>query len=250
MPDATSSRNAHAPHVEERVDRWERLSSIPLTISTLLFLGAYAWPILDPELDRALVNACETVVWITWVMVFVDLAVRISLAHHRWRFIREHPLDVAVVVLPVLRPLRLLRLVTLLSVLNRYAGSSMRGKVGLYLVSSVILIVFVAAVAVLDVERGQGGPIETFGDAVWWAMTTITTVGYGDMYPVTTAGRCIAGGLMFAGIATLGVVTASFASWLVERVAESDEESETATRRDIAALHQEIRELREALRAR
>ncbi len=233
---------------EERVERWERASEIPLTISTVLFLGAYAWPILDPDLGRAWDNACEAVVWVTWVMVFVDLAARVLLAHHRWQFIREHPLDVAVVVLPILRPLRLLRLVTLLSVLNRYAGSSMRGKVGLYLVSSVSLIVFVSAVAILDVERGRGGPIQSFGDALWWAVTTITTVGYGDMYPVTTAGRFIAVGLMFAGIATLGVVTASFASWLVERVAESDEESEAATRRDIAALNSEIRALREDLR--
>lgn len=233
---------------EERVERWEKASEIPLTISTLLFLGAYAWPILDPNLDRFWDNLCETVVWVTWVMVFIDLAVRVLLAHRRWQFIREHPLDVAVVVLPILRPLRLLRLVTLLSVLNRYAGSSMRGKVGLYLVSSVSLIVFVAAVAILDVERGGAGPIQSFGDSLWWAMTTITTVGYGDMYPVTTAGRFIAAGLMFAGIATLGVVTASFASWLVERVAESDEEAEAATRRDIASLNSEIRALREELR--
>lgn len=233
---------------EERVERWEKASEIPLTISTLLFLAAYAWPILDPNLNRALDNACEAIVWTTWVMVFIDLAVRILLAHRRWQFIREHPLDVAVVVLPILRPLRLLRLVTLLSVLNRYAGSSMRGKVGLYLVSSVSLIVFVSAIAILDVERGGEGPIQSFGDAIWWALTTITTVGYGDMYPVTTAGRFIAAGLMFAGIATLGVVTASFASWLVERVAESDEEAEAATRRDIASLNSEIRALRQELR--
>lgn len=245
---AVDTDHRHGPLLEERVERWEKASEIPLTISTLLFLGAYAWPILDPNLNRAWDNACETVVWVTWVMVFIDLAVRVLLAHRRWQFIREHPLDVAVVVLPILRPLRLLRLVTLLSVLNRYAGSSMRGKVGLYLVSSVSLIVFVAAVAILDVERGGEGPIQSFGDSLWWAMTTITTVGYGDMYPVTTAGRFIAAGLMFAGIATLGVVTASFASWLVERVAESDEESEAATRRDIASLNSEIRALREELR--
>lgn len=233
--------------IEERVDRWEKLSEIPLTVATLAFLAGYAWPILDPELDRTLADLCETVVWVTWLLVFVDLAVRITLARHRWTFIRQHPLDVAVVVLPILRPLRLLRLVTLLTVLNRYAGSSMRGRVGMYLVSSVTLIVFVAAVAVLDIERGGDGPIQSFGDALWWAMTTITTVGYGDMYPVTTAGRFIAGGLMFAGIAVLGVVTASFATWLIERVSESDEQAEAATRRDIASLHQEIRELREAL---
>jgi voltage-gated potassium channel len=233
--------------LEERVERWESLTAIPLTVATLAFLAGYAWPILDPDLDRGLVNLCETVVWVTWVMVFIDLAARVGLARHRWQFIRQHPLDVAVVVLPILRPLRLLRLVTLLTVLNRYAGSSMRGRVGMYLVASVTLIVFVAAVSILDVERGGDGPIQSFGDALWWAMTTITTVGYGDMYPVTTTGRFIAAGLMFAGIAVLGVVTASFASWLIERVAESDEQAEAATRRDIASLHHEIRELRQEL---
>jgi voltage-gated potassium channel len=229
---------------EERVERWEKASEIPLTVATLAFLAGYAWPILDPGLDRWLINLCETVVWVTWVLVLIDLAARVVLAHHKWAFIRQHPLDVAVVVLPILRPLRLLRLVTLLSVLNRYAGSSMRGRVGMYLVSSVVLIVFVAAVAILDVERGGDGGIQSFGDALWWAMTTITTVGYGDLYPVTTTGRFIAAGLMFAGIAVLGVVTASFASWLVERVSEADDESDAATRRDIASLHEEIRQLR------
>ena len=136
---------------------------------------------------------------------------------------------------------------TLLSALNRYAGNSLRGKVGIYLIGSVSLIVFVASLAMLDAERGGEGSIQTFGDAVWWSITTITTVGYGDTFPVTTTGRFIAAGLMFAGIALLGVVTASFASWLIERVTEIEEDSEAATRRDVQALTVEVQKLREEI---
>jgi voltage-gated potassium channel len=154
-------------------------------------------------------------------------------------------LDLLVVVLPILRPLRLLRLVKLLSVLNRRAGSSLRGRVIVYVVGGSGLVLLVAALAVLDAERGHDGAnIRNFGDAFWWALTTVTTVGYGDQFPVSTTGRFVAGGLMVAGIALLGVVTASFASWLVERVAEVEEESRAATRRDVAALRDEIAAMR------
>ena len=53
---------------------------------------------------------------------------------------------------------------------------------------------------------------------MWWAVVTVTTVGYGDFYPITVVGRLVAVGLMIGGIAVLGVVTASVASWLVEQV--------------------------------
>jgi hypothetical protein len=81
------------------------------------------------------------------------------------------------------------------------------------------------ALAVLDAERGKpGANITTFGDAIWWAMTTITTVGYGDRYRTTAIGRLAAAGLMIGGIALLGVVTATLASWLIEQVAETEDE--------------------------
>jgi len=152
------------------------------------------------------------------------------------------------VALPLLRPLRLLRLVTLLSVLNRYAGGSLRGRVAVYVAGSTALVLFVSALAVLDAERGaEGANIAGFTDALWWAMTTVTTVGYGDRFPVTPTGRVVAGGLMLAGIALLGVVTASLASWLIERVAQVEEQSQAATRRDVAALTDEVRALRSEL---
>ncbi len=131
--------------------------------------------------------------------------------------------------------------------MNRHAGSSLRGRVGTYLVGSVSLVVFVASLAVLDAERKGNGTIHSLGDALWWSMTTVTTVGYGDTIPVTMTGRLIAVALMLAGIAVLGVVTASFASWLVERVYEADERGDALTRADIQALRVEVRALRDEL---
>ena len=78
-------------------------------------------------------------------------------------------------------------------------------------------------------------------------MTTVTTVGYGDRFPVTEAGRFVAGGLMLAGMALLGVVTASLASWLIERVTEVEEESQAATRRDVVALTEQVSAMREEI---
>ncbi|WP_193311466.1 potassium channel family protein [Georgenia satyanarayanai] len=206
-------------------DAWERRLNLPLTVSTVLFLVAYAWPILEPDLGPAWRQACSLTVWTTWALLGVDFVVRLWLATDRWQFLRRNPLDLATLLLPLLRPLRLLRLVTLLTALNRYAGSSLRGKVGVYLVGSVSLLCFVAALAVLDAERGGEGPIQTFGDALWWSATTVTTVGYGDMFPITATGRLVAVALMVGGIATVGVVTASLASWLIDAIREEREQT-------------------------
>lgn len=236
--------------MNSRQDTWERRAEWPLTAMAVVFLVAYAWPILDPHLARPLLDACRVAAWVAWGAFALDYAVRLSLSQDRLRFVLGHLLDLAVVVLPLLRPLRLLRLITLLAVLNRYARVSLRGRVAVYVVGSTALVILVAALAEVDAERGHAGAvIQTFGDAIWWAITTVTTVGYGDLYPVTLTGRLIAGGLMLAGIALLGVVTASLASWLIERVRQVGEESEAATHRDIAALTAEVARLRDEVTA-
>lgn len=84
---------------------------------------------------------------------------------------------------------------------------------------------------------------------MWWAAATMTTVGYGDEYPITRDGRAVGYGLMLAGIALLGIVTASIASWLIDRVREVDEERQAATRADIERLRVDIGRLRELLAA-
>lgn len=182
--------------------------------------------------------------WAAWFVFAVDYAVRLWLAPARGRWFVRHLLDLAMVVLPMLRPLRLLRLVTLLAIVHRSSGQSLRGRVVVYATGATALLIGVAALAMLDAERhAEGAAITSYGTALWWAMETVTTVGYGDMAPVTTTGRLIAGALMIGGIALLGIVTATLASWLVERVAEQDEAGQAATRKQVADLSVEVRAL-------
>jgi voltage-gated potassium channel len=234
--------------LEERRQRWETRVELPLTLAAVLFLIAYAWPILDPDLPGSWQRAFLALTWATWAVFAFDYLARLLLSEQRRLFVRQNVFDLVIVAVPLLRPLRLLRLVTLLNVLNRHAGSRLRGRLVTYAVGGTVLVVLVGSLAVLDAESGtDGSNITTYGDAVWWALTTITTVGYGDQFPVTPAGRAVACGLMLAGIALLGTVTATLASWLVERVTEQAEVEQAATRRDVEALTNEVRALREEL---
>jgi voltage-gated potassium channel len=125
----------------------------------------------------------------------------------RYEAASQWPLVVLAVLLPLLRPLRIISLVRVARVLDRPLTSSLHGRVATYTVLTASLVVFMASLAVYDAERGRPGSTMTDDDdAVWWAFTTITTVGYGDRYPVTPEGRLVAVLLMFSGIALLGQV--------------------------------------------
>lgn len=154
----------------------------------------------------------------------------------------------AVVALPILRPLRLLRVLTMLRVLNRSAATAFRGQVIIYVSGAASLLILVAGLAILDAERTHpDATITSFGDSLWCALTTMTTVGYGDHYPVTGTGRAVAVALMLSGIALLGTVTATLASWIIQRIAENDASEQVATRAQVEALTAEIRALRNRL---
>lgn len=228
-----------------RVTRWEQRTEWPLAIAAVAFLIAFAWPILDPGLTPRWHTVCTLVDRIIWAVFAVDILVRLTVTEQRRRYASRHVLDLLVVALPVLRPLRLLRLLVLLRVLNQRAATSLRGRVALYVSSAATLIVFCASLAVLDAERGRPhATINDFGDALWWAATTVTTVGYGDRYPVTGTGRLVAVGLMLCGIALLGVVTATIASWLLDQVRAEETLTRAATQEDLRELHDEVRQLR------
>ena len=126
----------------------------------------------------------------------------------------------------------------------------MRGNVVVYVAAGVAVVGFVAALAVLDAERANSERnIDSFGDALWWAATTITTVGYGDQFPTTTQGRFVGVGLMLTGIALLGVITAALASWFVEKVAEVQAAADERTEVEVLDLTAEVRALRQEIAA-
>jgi voltage-gated potassium channel len=99
------------------------------------------------------------------------------------------------------------------------AQRSLHATVAVYVTTAAAGLLVLAAAAMYDVERrAPSGNIKTFPDELWWAITTVTTVGYGDRYPTTGTGRLVGGALMLVGIALLGVITASIAVWFVDRL--------------------------------
>lgn len=237
--------NAQAEESEVAGGWTKRLDAVAIALA-LVFLAGYAIPILRPDAPPVLLSVCRTTVWVTWALFAIEVAIRFRYAESKRAFFRSHWLDVAAVALPVLRALRLLRLALLLSFLQRYVGGSLLGRVGIYAGGVIALTSFVASLAVLEVERQSADAnIKTYGDAIWWVATTLSTVGYGDHYPVTTTGRCIAVVLMVVGVALLGVVAASFATWLMAHAGQvGDDESDALRRQDIVDLLDEIRSLR------
>jgi voltage-gated potassium channel len=114
------------------------------------------------------------------------------------------------------------------TVFGNSAGAAFRARVLVYLAGAAVLVSYIAALAVFDAERDvQGANITSFGDALWWAAVTITTVGYGDYTPVTLRGRGIAVTLMLGGVAVLGVLTATLSSWIVQRVGQLESDRRT-----------------------
>ncbi|MBT8225905.1 MAG: potassium channel family protein [Dactylosporangium sp.] len=231
---------------DSRLEAWERRTAWPLIALSVVFLFVYAVPILKPDMSSLQRNVSECIVVGVWVLFGADLVVRVALSTNRIQFLRGHLFDIAVLVLPMLRPLRLLRLITPVLTLARRTETLARGRLALYVGSTTVLLTMVAGLAVLDAERAAGddATINSYSEALWWAMVTITTVGYGDHYPVTLSGKLVASALMIGGIGLIGFVTGSLASWIVERISISGQQTQQATRDDITNVLTELSKLR------
>ena len=235
---------------ETKLQRWERHAEWPLAAAAVLFLVLFSRQVLAQPQGRE-GHIVWAVDWAIWGLFVVDYVVRLCLADNRWHWFLRHLLDFAIVTLPLLRPLRLLRLLVLIEVLQKAIGDAFRGRIVVYTVSGVVLLIYTASLAVFDKERYlHGATINSFGKALWWSITTVTTVGYGDVYPVTNTGRVIAVLLMIGGISLVGVVTAALASWIIDRVTEEESVMQAATVAHIEELRNEIRALGKELQAR
>jgi voltage-gated potassium channel len=205
-------------------DRFTQRAQIPMLVLSVLFIAVLVTPIINDHLSHGWGQAFAIANIALWAAFAAEYGIRLVLAPKQAAFVRANVLDLVVVAVPMLRPLRIVRLVALGSKLT--VRKLQPVGVAIRVFTTAGFIVFLGAVGELDVERhATGSNIHTFGDALWWAITTVTTVGYGDRFPVTAEGRVIAVLVMLTGIAVLGVLTALIASWFV-KLGRSNTESQ------------------------
>jgi voltage-gated potassium channel len=204
---------------ESRRRRWETTTSVPLVVLSIVFIVLYTVQVLTPEMAPQGTLALSITLFVIWLSFAVDYVVRLVLAADKGAFFRSTPLDLLSVLVPVFRPFLLLTRLRDIPYFQRRSGGSVRATIIIYAALFVILFVYSIALAELAAERGApGATINSFGDAIWWACVTMTTVGYGDYVPVTVLGRVLAVILMFGGVAILGVATATIVSFINERI--------------------------------
>jgi voltage-gated potassium channel len=239
----------------EAFERFSRAVDGPMMILALAMVPLIVVPLivdLSPGMDRAFL----AIDYLVWAAFAVEYVVKLCLAPDRWRFVKANIPDLVIVVVPMLRPLRVLRATRLLRLLRlaRLVAfaveglSEVRGVLRRRGLSWVLLIALalnlIAAALVLSFERDMpGGNIHSYPDALWWAVTTITTVGYGDRFPISPAGRGVAVVLMVSGIALFGIITASIAAYFVEQKADQQDQ-------DVAGRLDRILERLDAIESR
>jgi voltage-gated potassium channel len=216
-----------------RLQRIEKVLEWPVAILALLIVPAL---VLDERTtDPALRELAHVVNWVVWIAFCVEFLVRWA-ADGRRRFLRDAWFDLLLIVVspPILVPeyvqsVRSLRAVRALRLLRFVRAGAVAG-IGLRLARRVfgrrkfhytalvaVAVVFLGAFGVFVFESGTNKSIGSFGDALWWAIVTATTVGYGDVSPVTAEGRIIAVVLMLTGIGVIGIFTATVASVFFEQ---------------------------------
>ncbi|OIQ75202.1 pH-gated potassium channel KcsA [mine drainage metagenome] len=192
--------------------KWERFAERPIIGLSLIFLFVLILPAAHP-LSPSTRFALDVINYLIWAVFIIDYLVRVYLSDHRWIYLRSHPIEFLIVAIPFFRPLRLLRLLPLSAYFVQRAKGTFENRLISFVAFAAIFISAPACVAIYQVERNaNGATIKTFGDSLWWVFSTLTTVGYGDRYPVTTAGRIIAVFVMLSGISLVGLLTAAVAA--------------------------------------
>jgi voltage-gated potassium channel len=212
--------------VNERSERIARLFAIPVLIAALLVIPAIV--IEQSNAGDPWKTLAAVLNWLIWLVFLAEFVTLLAVVPNRSAWLRRHPLELAIVVLTppflpaslqairALRLLRVLRLVRLAPLARRAFSLE-----GLRYVAVLALVTVLGGGAAFSAAEGRD---LSAWDGVWWAMTTMTTVGYGDIYPHTDLGRVIAMAVMLVGIGFIAILTAA----LAERFVSTQVRQETA----------------------
>jgi voltage-gated potassium channel len=194
---------------------WQSKSDLPLALLGLAYLAVYSVQVVLRE-QIQVVEFLDVVAAGIWIVFALDLVLRFITKESWGKFLKSNWLEILALALPFMRFLRVFRVVLALRNIKGLM-SSRSSATGAYLVLLLPLTWLSGALAVLDAESTSSeASITTLRDALWWSLATITTVGYGDKYPITVEGQLLAGVLMVTGISLFSAVAGVIASWILE----------------------------------
>ena len=221
--------------ISSRLATWRRWTDIPLLLLAVGSLPLLLLEVVSERLTKTDQNFVTAINVLVFIAFAVDYLVELSVTKKRMTYVRTQWASLLIVVsqflallpalgfLGVLRGARALRIVgTIGRVIGIGIASKEQGRkffkekaasVAFGLAGFTLITSAVAFTIAEDV--GDGRRIHSFFDALWWSAATITTVGYGDIYPITAVGRIIAVFTMVIGVSTLAVVTARIAQFLL-----------------------------------
>lgn len=230
------------------LEKWMARAQKPLTVLGFVFLFAFALPIIFPNVSNSVAHLCTLLEFLVWFAFLVDYVVCVALAPRKLEFVRTHLFGLVAVALPTLQPLRALRALAVVVFVAKGKNANKRKS----LIATTAIVAgatwFFAALLITQSERdADGTTIHSFGDGLWWAITTMATVGYGDTHPVTAGGRIIGACLMVASIALIGTMTATIASYFTE-IFGADDAHTPAEAGELSALTLEVQALREEIK--
>ena len=229
---------------EKNLAAWEERSSRPMFVASVLYLLAFAAPIMSTRIQEPYDGYLNILQLILWGLFAADYCIRLYLAPRRLYFITHNLMNLAIVLLPAWRIVSFLAMIHLTT--NRQYKRLSELAVKLFGYTAIFIIMF--ALAIYSVESSEpGAMIRDLPTAYWWTFTTLATVGYGDVYPVTGIGRVIAVVVMLYGVGMVAVATGALASWIIEKIGGREEQEYPATKADVDDLRQEISELRALL---
>lgn len=214
----------------------EKLNFLNLLIIILSFyvLGSLVvdtFFTLPPEIAKVL-NYVDNFICGVFLLDFI---IRFRQAENKLQFMKWGWIDLiaSIPTLDFMRAGRLLRLIRLIRIIRAFRSTKhivqhifknkVQGTLTSVAIIAVLMLLF-SSIAILQFETDPNSNIKTAGDAIWWAYVTMTTVGYGDKYPVTTEGRIVAAVLMTVGVGLFGTFTAYVSSWFVKDNAKTEEE--------------------------
>lgn len=252
-----SARNREAVAYES----YTNLAAYPLFLLGMLFLIAFMIP-LTPDAPPEDLRFARIVIPLTWFAFALDFLISITISPQRWHYVRTHLVQLAALLFPPLRVLLIGHVFHVLRTTPVRRGDRARTYV-LYLTT--LLLVVGAVLVVYFESKAPNANITSFGDALWWGGETVSTVGYGDYYPITVGGRLVAGVLFVNGVALLSIITAGLAQNFTSDDAKAGTDTDTGapppanladasamallpvTRQDLQDMHERLDRIEAAL---